>query len=277
MSNREPDHHATLGVAAGASPEHLKRAYLALVKRWHPDRFANEPELQKVAEDKLRSINVAYEALVGEAQARVSFQHGSTAPDYDAAASASAGTREAYAHRERPSAFALWRGQSNWLSWGGTVVLVSIALASFWFAADTLADHYGPPHSADFIRYEAKLQSVMAQTRRAAEAGEVWAMANLGWFHFAGRGVPVNKAEAVIWFVRAGHAGDAGAQAQLGRMLAHGDGVSLNLAEASKWWHLAAAQGYRDAARERDAVLARLAEAQTVERRLPTPSPAPGR
>ncbi|PAW82926.1 MAG: hypothetical protein B9S33_14435 [Pedosphaera sp. Tous-C6FEB] len=271
MSNRDPDYCATLGVAPGASPEHLKRAYLALVKRWHPDRFANEPERQKEAEDKLRSINVAYEALVGEAQARVSFQHGSTAPDYDSAASSPGGERQAYAYRERPSAFAIWRGQANWVSAGGTVVLVTIALASFWFAADTLAYHYGPPYTADFIRHEAKLQSVLAQTRRAAVAGEGWAMVNMGWFHYHGRAVPVNKAEAVSWFARAGHAGDAGAQAQLGRMLALGDGVPLDLVEAYRWWHLAAAQGHGDAARERDALLARMTEAQIVEGRLRAP------
>ncbi|MBI5799580.1 MAG: SEL1-like repeat protein [Verrucomicrobia bacterium] len=252
MSDRDPRHFATLGLGTDASPELIKRAYLALVKRWHPDRFANDPEQQKIAGEMMRTINVAYEALRGEAQVQVAFRHGSTAPEYDSADPAHDTARGAYAYRVRPSAFALWRGQMNWVSWCGSLALVIIAAASTWFAADTLAYHYGPPYTADFLRHEAKLQSVLARTRRAAEAGEVWAIVNMGWFHFNGRAVPVSKAEAAKWFALAGHAGDAGAQAQLGLMLAHGDGVPVNLAEAERWWELAAAQGHRDAARHRD-------------------------
>ena len=171
MSRPEPNHYETLGVADGATPEHLKRAYLALVKRWHPDRFAHDPAQQKLAEEKLRAINVAYEALTGEAQVQQSFQHGSAAPAYDPADSAQRQGKAAYAYRERPSGFAVWRGQTGWLSWTGTLTLILIVLASFWFVVETLAYHYGPPFAADFIRHEAKLQSVLAQTRRAADAG----------------------------------------------------------------------------------------------------------
>lgn len=247
MSRKTPDHFETLGLAPGAAPEDVKRAYLALVKRWHPDRFAHDPEEQKLADDKLRAINVAYEALVGEAQVKQAFQHGSTAPAYDPADAANKRSRAAYAYRERPSGFAFWRGQAGWLSWGGTLVLVAISLGSFWFAAESLAYHYGPPFTADFIRHEAKLQSVFAQTRRAAEAGEGWAMVNMGWFHFNGRGVPVNKAEAAAWFARAAQAGDAGAQMQLGSMLACGNGVPLDVVLARQWWERAAANGNLEA------------------------------
>jgi hypothetical protein len=247
MNRQAPNHLETLGLAPGASPEEIKRAYLALVKRWHPDRFAQDPEQQKLAEDKLRSINVAYEALVGEAQVEVPFQHGSTPPDYDPADVSNKEGRAAYAFRERPSGFAFWRGQGGWLSWGGTLVLSVISVSSFWFVAESLSYHYGPPFAADFIRHEAKLQSVLAQTRRAAEAGEVWAMVNMGWFHFNGRGVPVNKPEAAAWFTRAANAGDAGAQLQLGSMLACGDGVSVDAAMARQWWERAAAGGNLDA------------------------------
>ena len=171
MSRPEPNHYETLGVADGATPEHLKRAYLALVKRWHPDRFAHDPAQQKLAEEKLRAINVAYEALTGEAKVSQSFQHGSAAPAYDPADSAHRQGKAAYAYRERPAGFAVWRGQTGWLSWVGTLMLSLIFLASFWFVVETLAYYYGPPFAADFIRHEAKLQSVLAQTRRAADAG----------------------------------------------------------------------------------------------------------
>jgi hypothetical protein len=247
MSRSEPNHYETLGVADGATPEHLKQAYLALVKRWHPDRFAHDPAQQKLAEEKLRAINVAYEALTGEAKVSQSFQHGSAAPAYDPADSAHRQGKAAYAYRERPAGFAVWRGQTGWLSWVGTLMLSLIFLASFWFVVETLAYYYGPPFAADFIRHEAKLQSVLAQTRRAADAGEVWAAVNMGWFHYRGRGVRVNKVEAAQWFARAALAGDAGAQMQLGAMLAQGDGVPADAALARQWWERAAAAGNAEA------------------------------
>lgn len=214
-----------------------------LVKRWHPDQFAHDPAQQKLAEDKLRAINVAYEALTGEAQVKQSFQHGSTAPEYNPADAAHQQGRSAYAYRERPSAYAFWQGHTGWLSWTGAVVLILISLASFWFVSESLAYHYGPPYTADFIRHEAKLQSILAQTRRAAETGEVWAMVNLGWFHLQGRGVRANPSEAAQWFGRAAQAGDAGAQVQFGAMLAGGIGAPVDTVRARQWWERAAAGG----------------------------------
>ncbi|MEY4198711.1 MAG: hypothetical protein RLZZ265_451 [Verrucomicrobiota bacterium] len=249
MNRQVPNHLETLGLAPGASPEDIKRAYLALVKRWHPDRFAHDPEQQTLAEDRLRSINVAYEALVGEARVTVPFQHGSKAPEYDPSDPAIKTERSAYAYRERPSGFAFWRGQAGWLSWAGTLGLIMISVGSFWFVAESLSYHYGPPNAADFIRHEAKLQSVLAQTRRAAEQGEVWAAVNMGWFHYHGRAVRVSKTEAAAWFGRAAQAGDAGAQTQLGSMFASGDGVPADVVMARQWWERAAANGHAEARR----------------------------
>ncbi len=277
MKRPDPDPFAILGLAPDASPEHIKRGYLALVKRWHPDRFANDPEQLKLAEEKMRAINVAYQALQGGPKLVEFFQHGSTAPDYDSAAAALKSERSAYAYGERPSGFAFWHGHTSWSSWVGTAALVGIAVSSLWFAAVTLSDHYGPPFAADFIRHEAKLQSVFANTRRAAEQGEVWAMVNLGWFHFTGRGVRVNKGEAAHWFAQAAHAGDAGAQFQIGWMLAHGDGVPPSLAEALRWWELAAVQGHRDARQQRDELQRHLNAPPNPAAPQRSPAPAPRR
>ncbi|MEN9575734.1 MAG: hypothetical protein RL514_3589 [Verrucomicrobiota bacterium] len=265
MNKPDPKHFATLGLATGVSPEQIKRAYLALVKRWHPDRFANNPEQQKLAEEKMRTINAAYEALQGRPKLEEFFQHGSTAPAYDPADVAQNTERGAYAYRERPSAFAFWRGHTGWLSWAGTVILVGIAAASFWFSADTLANHYGPPYAADSIRHDAKLQSVFFKMRRAADAGEVWAMVNMGWFYLKGRGVAVNKVEAADWFARAARAGDVGGQVQLGLMFAQGDGVPVDFTQAYLWWQLAAANGNPEAARHRDTLLRNMTEQQVAE------------
>lgn len=247
MTPSAPDPWEVLGLAEGAPPELLKRTYLALVKRWHPDQFAHDPAQQKLAEDKLRAINVAYETLQGEAQVKDSFQHDSTAPAYDSADTANKQGRSTYAFRERPSAFAFWRGHTGALSKCGSFVLAGIAVASVWFAVDTLADYYAPPFAADSIRHEAKQQSVIARTRRAAEAGEAWAMFNMGWFHYSGRGVRVNHAEAVQWFSRGAQAGDANSQTQLGLLHAKGVGVAQDYTAAASWFRAAAEQGQPDA------------------------------
>lgn len=55
-------YYAILGLAPGASLENIKQAYRALVKRWHPDRFA-EPGAKDQAEERFREITEAYEYL----------------------------------------------------------------------------------------------------------------------------------------------------------------------------------------------------------------------
>ncbi|MEH1933654.1 MAG: DnaJ domain-containing protein [Nostoc sp.] len=54
-----------LGLEPGASPAQVKRAYRKLVKIWHPDRFL-EPKQKQEAEEKIKSINVAYNKLKSE-------------------------------------------------------------------------------------------------------------------------------------------------------------------------------------------------------------------
>jgi curved DNA-binding protein CbpA len=55
--------YALLEVEPGASPEQIRRAYLDLVKVWHPDRFPNDPDLTAKADQRLMEINLAYERL----------------------------------------------------------------------------------------------------------------------------------------------------------------------------------------------------------------------
>ncbi len=52
-----------LGLKPGASEEDAKTAYRDLVQVWHPDRFSHNPSLQKKAEEMLKVINNAYEAI----------------------------------------------------------------------------------------------------------------------------------------------------------------------------------------------------------------------
>ena len=67
-----PDYYGALGVDAEASPDELRRAYIRLIKLWHPDRYVSAPEpLRARAERRVRQINEAYDTLSDpEARAR---------------------------------------------------------------------------------------------------------------------------------------------------------------------------------------------------------------
>jgi len=51
--------YATLGLTRGASAPAVKRQYRALVRKWHPDRFANDPQGVAEATLMLQAVNRA--------------------------------------------------------------------------------------------------------------------------------------------------------------------------------------------------------------------------
>ena len=51
-----------LGVPEGADAETIKKAYHELVKKYHPDQYANNP-LSELAAEKMKEINQAYDML----------------------------------------------------------------------------------------------------------------------------------------------------------------------------------------------------------------------
>ncbi len=64
-SSPQKNHHyySVFGLQPGASPKEIKQAYRDLVLVWHPDRFPNNHRLQKIAEEKIKEINTAYDKL----------------------------------------------------------------------------------------------------------------------------------------------------------------------------------------------------------------------
>ena len=61
------DPYVVLGVAPGADRETVRRAYLALVKRHHPDRHYAEgtpAEFIRVADLRMAEINAAYRTIM---------------------------------------------------------------------------------------------------------------------------------------------------------------------------------------------------------------------
>src|SRR4026207_2467920 len=53
------DYYATLGVSRAASDEEIKKAFRKLARKYHPDVAKDK----KVAEEKFKQINEAYEVL----------------------------------------------------------------------------------------------------------------------------------------------------------------------------------------------------------------------
>ena len=53
----------TLELREMKNPDEIHCAYRRLVKRWHPDLFAHQPDIHSLAEEKLKLINRAYSVL----------------------------------------------------------------------------------------------------------------------------------------------------------------------------------------------------------------------
>ncbi len=70
----------------------------------------------------------------------------------------------------------------------------------------------------------------------AAVKGNPIDMDDVAWAFFEGKGVPQDKAQAIVWWTKAAELGDAQSQYNLGKCHEYGEGVSRNIAEAQRWY-----------------------------------------
>ena len=63
------DPYSVLGVSPDASDEEIKRAYRELARKYHPDNYQNNP-LADLAEEKMKAINEAYDAITKQRSGR---------------------------------------------------------------------------------------------------------------------------------------------------------------------------------------------------------------
>jgi hypothetical protein len=66
FDNKNP--YQVLGVPVGISPVDLRKAYLELAKKYHPNLFATDPEKYRTTTILMQDINGAYELLSDPAQ-----------------------------------------------------------------------------------------------------------------------------------------------------------------------------------------------------------------
>lgn len=59
------DPYKILGVSRDASDEDIKKAYRSLARKYHPDNYAGS-DLADLAEERMKEINEAYDAIVKE-------------------------------------------------------------------------------------------------------------------------------------------------------------------------------------------------------------------
>ncbi len=72
MQEFEEDYYAVLGVEESASQEEVRKAYLALAKKLHPDRFPNDPEKRLTAQSEFAKVSRAHD-VISDAERRAEY------------------------------------------------------------------------------------------------------------------------------------------------------------------------------------------------------------
>ncbi|MBQ7718116.1 MAG: J domain-containing protein [Clostridia bacterium] len=75
--------YKVLGVPENADAETVKKAYYDLVKKYHPDKYANNP-LKDLAEEKLKEVNEAYDMIMNGASSSTSDYNSAYSGGYSA-------------------------------------------------------------------------------------------------------------------------------------------------------------------------------------------------
>lgn len=71
------DPYKVLGVSPNDSDEKIKQAYRELARKYHPDKYANNP-LSDLAQEKMKEINEAYDTITKERASGYGSQPGSS-------------------------------------------------------------------------------------------------------------------------------------------------------------------------------------------------------
>lgn len=72
------DPYSVLGISPGASDDEVKRAYRELARKYHPDNYQDNP-LADLAEEKMKEVNEAYDAINRQRSGGGSYQSGGAA------------------------------------------------------------------------------------------------------------------------------------------------------------------------------------------------------
>jgi TPR repeat protein len=254
MNDKIQNCYRTLDLENGASLEEVKQARRDLAKVWHPDRFPNDPKMQRKANEKLKDINHAYEELetllaVAEPpptprQAnpkKYPPRHTTTPPPQAHSKSRNENTKE---KPETPP-----KQKSPRKNKIANYIYLVLFLIVVVGAASSLHSflHREKPHSqqAQTAQVES-IQNPPALTTKElqvkAEMGDAEAQYKLGKCYYNGNEVTKDDVEAVKWWRKAAAQNNADAECNLGVSYKYGEGVIKDEVEALKWYRKAAAQ-----------------------------------
>lgn len=101
--------YKVLGIKEGASYDEIKRAYRELAKKYHPDRYQNNP-LADLADEKMREINEAYDTLMKNAGGSYQYQSYSE-QSYDNSNASQGSYNQQYQHQQQSKSQSDYRTQ----------------------------------------------------------------------------------------------------------------------------------------------------------------------
>jgi len=203
MNERYAHSYAVLGLRSGSSWVEIRKAYKNAINQWHPDRFQQDGEKKRIAEEQSMEITRAYKILADYYR-----RHGS-APDLSAPPSIDVPVKpnEAQAPSEitEPVTFSRYGrahqsstpAESSLSKGVVTTVLISLFLY-FWFLNDPVEHPHQtgtlPPSSARNVSQPDAVEKTVLHPAdkyftRGSKLGEVYAI----------QGVP-SKTEDGIWY-----------------------------------------------------------------------------
>ncbi len=111
-------YYKLLEVKSGTPWEEIRRTYRDLIKVWHPDRFAGDSRLHKLAEEKTKEINIAFKKIE-EDRLSIKFSYdnfGESPEPIQKPADQPAPERQREKEKKKPSREDLKRQAEEWFS-----------------------------------------------------------------------------------------------------------------------------------------------------------------